>query len=412
MIVKTLWMVTILLIIRLGLILTFKFKFIQFNLKKMLKGIKNSSNENLLPSLFLTLGGRIGVGSIAGVALAIYLGGSGTIFWIWVITLISAPITYLETILGIKYQKKDGKLYKGGAPYYIKEGLNKNVLAFLYAILIIISYTIGFISIQANTIAKTINELINIKPLIIGIIIAIIVIIIIKNGLLSIMKVTNKIVPFMLIIYLLCGIFVIITNVNLLDDIFINIIKNAFNFKSAITGFLTTLIIGIQRGIFANESGLGIVSLASSANNSKDPKISGYTQIIGVYITTFLICTITAIIILTSNYNFNISDINGIEIALNAFKYHFGILGHFILVICIILFSFSTILTGYYYSETCLKIFNIKSTIVLKMITFLILIIGSIMKAKIIWNMVDIFVLFLALINIYTINKLRKTIKL
>ena len=351
---KLLWAVASALIIISGIYFTLKLKFIQLNIKNILSSTlkKNKDKKGISPfsTLMLTLAGKIGVGSIAGVALAIYIGGPGTIFWMWIMALISASNTFAETYVGIVYKEKDeGNIYKGGPSYYIKNGLKKKKLAIFSAILIIICYLVGFIPIQANTITKSINEIMPINPAIIGLILCSISALIIFGGIEKISKASNKIVPTMTFLYLLVAITIIIKNITIIPNVLLTILKSAFDFKPFFTGFMATLIIGIQRGIFANESGLGTGSIASSTTSDNSPVKTGYVQMLGIYITTLLICTSTALIIMTSNYNImNFSDINGIEITQYAFTYHLGSVGNIIIFISILFFAFSTILTGYY----------------------------------------------------------------
>lgn len=417
---KILWLITSILIIGSGIYFTYKLKFIQFKFITMIKSLKEKNKSTGIKpyqTLMMVLAGRIGVGSIAGVALAIYLGGIGTIFWMWIIAIIAASLSYCETVLGILYKEKDEKnIYKGGPSYYIKHGLNDKTLGGIYAILVILSYVGGFLSIQSNTITKSINQICNISPIIVGFIISVITSFIIFGGIKRIANVSSKLVPFMTITYTLIAIYCMIIHIHMIPNIFLNIIKNAFNFKSFFVGFLPTLIIGIQRGIFSNEAGIGTGSIASSLIEDNNYKKQGYLQMIGVYITTLIICTSTAIIILTSPYNnLNIKDINGIEITQYAFKYHLGNVGNYLIFISIILFSFTTILTGYYDGESCLKFFfrkiNKSYLLLLKICTILVLFIGCLIKSSYIWLFVDILVALEAIINIYALIKLRYRIE-
>jgi AGCS family alanine or glycine:cation symporter len=201
----------------------------------------------------------------------------------------------------------------------------------------------------------------------------------------------------------------------LIPNIFLSIVKSAFKLKPFFGGFVGTMIIGIERGIFSNEAGLGTGAIASSTVDTNDAISQGYLQMIGVYITTLLICTSTAIIILTSPYyNLSINDINGIEITQYAFSYHLGNIGNYLVFISIILFSFTTILTGYYDGEASLKYFfkNVKKRylLYLKVATILVLFIGCMISSTIIWLFVDIFVAFEAIINIYALLSLRKDV--
>ena len=416
---KIFWATATFFIVISSIYFTLKLDFIQFHFKRMLKNLfKKTETNGIKPyqTLMMVLAGRIGVGSIAGVALAIYLGGIGSIFWMWVIGFLSATNSFAETVLGIIYKEKDeGDIYKGGPSYYIKNGLGFKKLGGMYAIIVIISYVFGFLSIQSNTITKSINQITNVSPIIIGIIIVILTYIIIFGGIKTIAATTSKLVPFMTIGYIGIAIYICMVNINLIPNILISIIKDAFKLRPFLSGFLATLIIGVQRGIFSNEAGLGTGAIASSAVSTNDAVGQGYLQMIGVYITTMLICTSTAIIILTSPYeSINILDINGIEITQFSFKYHLGDIGNYLIFLSIILFSFSTILTGYYDGEASLKYFfnNVKKKylFLLKIFTLIILFIGCIISSQLLWDIVDIMVAIEALINIYALISLRKVV--
>lgn len=416
---NVLWIIATIFIIISGLYFTISLGGVQFKFKKMFKSLFHGNNSfGIKPyqTLMMVLAGRIGIGSIAGVALAIHLGGIGSIFWMWVIAFIGAANSFVETALGIIYKEKDEKnIYKGGPSYYIKKGLNNKFLGGIYAVLIIFSYVGGFLSIQSNTIVKSINEITTISPLLVGTVISIVTFFIIFGGIKRIANVASKIVPFITIGYVLIAIYICILNINILPNIFLNIIKAAFNFKPFISGFIGCMIVGIQRGIFSNEAGLGTGAIASSTVETDDAVSQGYLQMIGVYITTLLICTSTAIIILTSPYEtLVLNDVNGIEITQFAFSYHLGNLGNYLVFISIILFSFTTILTGYYDGEASLKYFfkKVKKRyiIYLKLSTIIILFLGCTISSSILWSFVDILVALEAIINIYAIIKLRKKV--
>ncbi len=407
-----LWAIVTVLIIASSLYFSFKLKFPQLRFIKIIKALKKNNKQGLTPikTLFLTLAGRIGVGSIAGVALAIYIGGPGTIFWMWVIAIISGVLAYTETLLAIKY--KDVNKNIGGPSHYIKKGLNNKHLAYLYALIVIVAYLIGFIPIQSNTIATSADMIFNNNHLWLGLILALLAFIVVKGGINKITKVTDKMVPFMALLYIFLALLVIFRHIDLLPHVVQIIIKSAFNVRPFFSGFVVVILIGIQRAIFSNESGIGLGGIAASASNSTNGSKSGYVQVLGVYITTILICTATAFMILIFDYNnIQIDNPNGIELTSFAFNYHFGFFGNILLVLCILLFSFSTILTGYYYCESSLKfLFNKGNIYLLKYLVPLSVLLGTITSPTIIWAFVDSLVAILALLNIYAMYKLRREI--
>ena len=412
---KISWAIASTLILTTGFILTFDFKFIQFKFKKIIGSIFKKGNSSY-DTLMLTLAGKIGVGSIAGVALAIYIGGPGTIVWLWVAAFLSMPLTFLETVLGGLYKEKHNNEYFGGPSYYIKNGLHRNILALVYSILIIISYTLGFMTVQVNTIVKSANNFVYIPSILIGIIVSILTFAIVIGGLKKINELTSKLVPFMTILYIILCIIIMFKNSTQILPIMSDIFTAAFTLKPFFSGFLVTFIIGMQRSIFSNEAGLGTGSIAASSSNSSDIVNDGYVQILGIYITSLVICTITSIIILMSPYQtLQLIDVNGIEIALFSFKYHFGSFGSVIMFIFVFMFSFSTIITGYYYSiSSCIFIFKRMTPILNRMliiVTMIIIILGSILSSTFLWRLVDFFVAALVIINVISMIQLKSDIK-
>lgn len=419
---KILWAITTSIILLSSVYFTRLLKCGQLNVKKLFSSFRNSSKNSvgLTPkdTLMLSLAGRIGVGSIAGIALAIYIGGIGSIFWVWITTFLIAILSYVETYLGILYREKDEDgNYIGGPSYYIKNGLHNKKLACWYAVLIIVCYIGGFLGIQSNTITRCLLEIVSLSKYFVSIALVIITFICIFGGVNGISKITSKLVPFMTLFYLILFAYVICVNYTQISDIFCNIIKSAFQFDSFFGGFLSTCIIGLQRGIFSNEAGLGTGSIASSTTSAENASRQGYLQIVGVYITSLLICTATAFFILTTDY-FTVSfvDINGIELMQYAFSYHFGNLGNIFLFAFILLFAFSTILTGYYYGECSLRFLigkgHSKAISLLKCITLIVLFLGCIISAELLWKIIDLLVALLAIINIYALFSLREDISL
>ncbi len=406
---STLWAVATVFIVYSGIRYTFRLKFVQFRFVTMFKNLfkKQKSEISPIESLMIVLGGRIGVGSIAGVALCICLGGYGSLFWLWVSGFLSAPNTFAESLLGVKYQEtKETGLAEGGPSYYLKKALSKKYLSRLYAHLIVISQIGGFLSIQSNTITKSITPYLSIHPFIIGLLIGIISFFIIIGGIRTISKASKKLVPIMTIIYLSISLYILILHFDKIPSLLITIIKDAFNFKSFGIGVLANMVIGIQRGIFSNEAGLGTGAITSSTVKVDLPASQGFVQMLGIYITTFLVCTATAIIILTADIPINLENINGIEITQAAFHFHLGNMGDILVVLSIILFAFSTILSGYYDSEASFSYLfkpTNKKLLILKIISVIIIVVSSCASSHTIWQIVNIFTALLAIINIYAL---------
>ena len=396
-----------------GLYFSFRLRFIQFRFRSMFKSFFSySGGVSSFGLLMTSLAGRIGVGSIAGVCLSIYIGGAGSIFWMWVSTFFCCVISYCEVVLGVKYKVLD----YGGPSYYIRDGLGNKVLGGIYSILIIVSYIGCFLCIQSNTITRSIVSLFSFSPYVIGLCISVITFFCIYGGFKSIVGVCNKIVPIMCLIYIGSSVIICFMNYDVFFDVLFSIFFDAFNVKSFFGGFIPMIIIGIQRGIFSNEAGIGTSSIVASSSGSSDFRGQGFIQMLGVYITTLVICTSTAFIVLFSDvFSFSFDDINGIELASHAFFYHFGDIGVYILVFSVVLFSFSTIITGYYYGESSFNYFfsnvSVRFVYILRGITLVILFFGCILPSSLIWSFVDVLVGILVIINLYAMWRLRDKVE-
>ena len=419
LIIHVLWLIATIMIFLSGIYFCFKLGFIHLNFKEMIKVIQQKKNNkddiSLFQSLTRSLAGRIGVGSLSGIALAIYLGGPGVIFWIWLTSLLCSTNAFAESVLAIVFRHKDnGNIYRGGPFYYIKEGLGNKKLACFYAIIVLIAYIGGFMTIQVNTITKSITNILPILPLTIGGIIAVIAGITILGGVKKIANTTSKLVPIMTASYIVVCSYIIIKNYTMIPSILQNIFYSAFNFKAFGMGTLSTLLIGMQKGIFSSEVGLGTGSIAAVTADSDYPAKNGIVQVFEIHFENILIATITAFVVCMFNYqSLLVIDPNGIEITLQAFEYHLGHWGGVFITIIITLFGLATTLTGYYYGESSLKFLKkVKKidVIFLKIITVIIILIGSVASSKILWNITDVFVGILAVINIYAIIQLRSTV--
>lgn len=412
------WSIVTIILVFSGIYFSIKLKFIQFNFIKIFKSLFNDSNGNIstFESLSINLAAKIGVGSLSGIALSIVIGGIGSIFWMWIITLITSILAYIEGYLGVKYQSKDKfNNLVGGPSFYLDKVTNSKILPIFYSLLIIISYIFGFITIQSNTIVKSVSYVFDVNKYIILIIIVFFSGFIIFNGIKKIATFSAKIVPVMGLIYMILGIYIIIVNIDIIPSIIINIIKSAFNFKSFLSGFIGCMIIGIQRGIFATEIGVGTSAISSSLTNDNE-KTQGYVQLFGIYFTTFIICTVTALIIISANIDIsNYVNINGIEFVIDAFVYHLGDIGTYLFIIITILFAFSTIVSGYCFGELALTYViskvNNKIKFLFKLLTIILIFIGGIISPNIIWNIIDIVIALLTIINLYSIYLLRNKIK-
>ena len=402
------WVITTFLILYVGVFYTIKLKWPQFKFTNVFKKNEGNEKSNTLKLLSLTLAGKIGVGSIAGIALCIFQGGKATIFWLWISSIILASLTYVETKLSIKYRSKENNQYVGGPSFYIEKGLNNKKLAKIYAFLIILAYVLAFISVQTNTIVKQMEMTFNFSKLSIAIFLVIITYFSLKKGVDSISNLTAFLVPVMGGLYICIGIYVITNNFDQTLVVLKEIVTEAFDLEGLKGAILIPIIIGIERGVFSSESGIGTTAMITALSNNNDVEKEARLQVLATFFTSLVICTITALIILTTSYqNINFTDINGIEVVTYAFYKHLGPIGIIILTIVIFLFAFSTIVTCFYYGEASLKYLTSKNTNYLKWIIIAIMIYSSFSSPVVIWNTTDIIIAMIAIINVYAMYKLK-----
>lgn len=411
---KTLWLIATSLILVNSIYFSINLKFPQFRIKEIIKSITKSTNKGEISpkdTLIMNLSSKIGVGSLSGTALCIYYGGIGTIFWIFISTFFLSIITYIENELAIIYKEKDGKYQKSGPTYYIKKGLNNKWLSIIYAIAMIITYGILFSAIQNNTITTLTNNIFNIKKIIVSLIITITTGLIIVKGIKTISNICNKIFPIMIVFFITIGIIIIILNINSIPTILLNSVKQAFNTQSITTGGIYTLLIALQKTIFANESGVGTSAIMSGVSDNNDYKLQGNIGIIQTYFINFIVLGLTSLVIATAIPS-QLAISNGIELTKYAFNYHLGNFGELSLLFILVMFSYSSLITIYYYGENSLKFLTKNTTCIkiLKTITILSIFIGGIIQAPIIWILIDIFLAILTIINMYSIYKLKEII--
>lgn len=389
-----LWFVTTLMIIFIGIYLSFYLKFPQLKVSNFVNLFKKNDN-NSLKLLNLSLAGKIGVGSISGIAIAIIVGGKGALLWVWLSSIVLSIITYSETILGIKY---------GSPKEYMRYQLKNKKLSNIYSILIIIIYLVAFILIQSNTIIISFESTFNVDKKFIIVFLLLIIFLSINKDVNRISNIVSLIVPVMGFIYTIIGFIVIINHSNVIPSIIADILRDSFSFKSIST---IPIIIGFERAIFCNEAGMGTTSMIASLSKNKDYKVDTAIQVLGTYFISLVVCTISAFIILTTNYElFDINNINGIEIVTYAFYYHFDNIGPIILSLITFLFAYSTIITSYYYGKI-----NLKRDTLSKFIVIIMVLVSTIIEPNRIWQFIDILISLVTIINLVSIFKLRKKLR-
>ncbi|EPY2306914.1 alanine/glycine:cation symporter family protein [Clostridium sporogenes] len=415
--------ILIALLITLGLFFSFKSKFVQIRyFKEMFRllgeGASKSGREkhkgkkgvSSFQAFCISTASRVGTGNLAGVAIAIASGGPGAVFWMWLIALIGGASSFVESTLAQIYKVEDEHGFRGGPAYYMEKALNKKWMGIIFSILITISYGLVFNSVQANTISLAFEQAFGVNTLIIGLILAVLTSLIIFGGVKRIARVTEIIVPIMAITYVIVALFVIFRNIGSIPSIFSLIIENAFGIKQVVGGGLgAAVLMGIKRGLFSNEAGMGSAPNAAATANVTHPAKQGLIQTLGVFTDTILICSATSFIVLISG-SYLKSDLTGIQLTQTALSSQVGSWGNTFIAICIFLFAFSSVIGNYYYGETNIEFLKgSKTSLFLYRICVIgMVIFGSIAKIQIVWDMADLFMGFMAIINLIAITMLSK----
>lgn len=397
-----------------GFYFTFKTNFVQFRMiKEMIlllgDGVGKSTKDGKVSSFqafCISTASRVGTGNIAGVALAIAVGGPGSVFWMWVIALISGASSFVESTLAQIYKIKDASgSYRGGPAYYIEKGLNKRWLGLVFSVLITITFGFVFNAVQANTITEAFQTAFGADKLVMGIILAIFTAIIIFGGIQRIAKVSEVIVPILAVAYVLVAIFVILLNLTKIPSLIGLIVSSAFDFNSFASGAFGVMFIqGVKRGLFSNEAGMGSAPNAAATAEVTHPVKQGLIQTLGVFTDTILICSCTAFVILLSG-TYADPNLTGIQLTQAALTSEIGVFGNYFIAFCILLFAFSSIIGNYYYGESNIEFMSTKKfwlfayrVIVVGMIIF-----GSLTKVAIVWDLADLFMSFMAIVNLIAI---------
>lgn len=398
---------------------SFKTRFVQFRMISEMVRLLGDSTAKIdghekhissFQAFTISLASRVGTGNLAGVATAITVGGPGAIFWMWVIALLGASSAFVESTLAQLFKVRSKHSYIGGPAYYMEKGLKKRWMGVIFAILITITFGFAFNSVQSNTICAAFDSAFNIPPIYMGIGITILTIIIIFGGVHWIANVSSILVPIMALGYIILALYIVISNITHLPDIFSIIIKNAFGIEQAIGGGIgAALMQGIKRGLFSNEAGMGSAPNAAATAHVTHPAKQGFIQALGVFTDTLLICTCTAFIILFSGKHFN-TDLDGIQLTQAALNSQIGNIGSTYIAIAILFFAYSSILGNYYYGEANIRfitkrkeVIHIYRILVGGMVFF-----GSIASLKFVWSLADVTMALMAICNLIAIIMLGK----
>lgn len=360
----------------------------------------------------LSIAARVGTGNLAGVATAITIGGPGAIFWMWVIALLGASSSFVESTLAQLFKIKGEHSFRGGPAYYIQKGLGKQWWAVTFAVLITITFGFAFNTVQSNTIANAFEQSFGLPQPLTGLVLAVLTLVIIFGGIKSISRFAEIVVPFMAVAYLLLAAVLVGINIDRLPLVFCMIVENAFGYGQAAGGTIgLAMAMGIKRGLFSNEAGEGSTPNAAATASVSHPVKQGLIQTLGVYIDTIVVCSATAFIILCSGlYDKNFE---GIVLTQRAIDHHLGGDGNYgsiFVSIVILFFAFTSIIANYYYGETNIRFIrdSRRLTTAYRLAVCVLVYLGAVMSLDMVWGFADITMALMTLCNLAAIALLGK----
>lgn len=362
-------------------------------------------------ALLVSVGGRVGGGNIAGVAVAITVGGPGAVFWMWAIALCGMATSLIECTLAQFYKRKDGEdEFRGGPAAYILHGLGARYkwLAVLYAICLLASFAFGFNAFQGNTMAGAVQEALGIGRLPIGAVVTALTALVVFGGIKRIAKASDVVVPFMAIGYIILAVGAIVMNLGEIPHVLTMIVKSAFGLDQAVAGGMGAAIAqGLRRGLFSNEAGLGSAPNVAATALVRHPVSQGITQSLSVFIDTILICSCTAFIILLGTaYVPGAQGVDGVALTQQSLVSHYGEWSKYALAIAVLLFAYSSVIYNYYLGENALRVLTTSkiATLVLRVLVCLVVFVGAAApSATSVFFFADPMMGLLALVNLVAI---------
>ena len=353
----------------------------------------------------IAVASHVGTGNLAGVAIAVAVGGPGALFWMWVIALLGGATSLIENTLAQTYKVKEGNGFRGGPSYYMEKALGQKTLGYIFSVIVIVTFAFVFNTVQANTIAQAFETTFNMSSAVAGIILAALTALIIFGGLNRIANVVSFMVPIMAIGYVIVALYVLIVNAVHIPGLFMSIIEAAFGIKQAVGGTIgAAMLQGIKRGLYSNEAGMGSAPNAAATSNVSHPVKQGLLQAFGVFVDTILICSATGFIVLLYP-EYNTIGEKGIKLTQLALSHSVGAWGAGFITLCIFLFAFSSLVGNYYYGEANLEFLTKSKTsmLVFRVLTVACVYLGSVASLGLVWDIADVSMGIMALMNIVVI---------
>ncbi len=407
--------ILIILLVGTGIYFTIRTKFVQITMlpeafRVLTEKKKGEEGVSSFQALMISTASRVGTGNIAGVATALAAGGAGAIFWMWLLAIIGSASAFAESTLAQAYKVKGDKEYRGGPAYYIQYALGQRWLGVIFSLLLIACFAFGFNALQSYNVSSAFayyvgeNYADTMIPAVIGGILALATALVIFGGVHRIGAITSGLVPVMAVLYILLGLYITLTNVGHLPEIFALIFREAFDVQAIEGGFAgSCVMLGIKRGLFSNEAGMGSAPNAGATAEVSHPAKQGMVQMLSVFIDTILICTTTAMMLL--NYGVIGPSLTGMPFVQQAVKFAVGEGGIHFITISIFLFAFSSLVGNYCYAESNLKFIKDHKGLlfVFRVVCVVVVFFGAQANFDTVWNLADVLMGFMAIVNIVAI---------
>jgi AGCS family alanine or glycine:cation symporter len=399
-------------LIVMGLIMTIRSRFVQVRYFVEMFGVLGQAfrhqrgHVSSFQALTLSVAGRVGAGNIAGVAVAITLGGPGAIFWMWVVGLIGMATSFFECSLAQAYKTRDHVTgtFRGGPMYYIEKGLGSRGLARLFTLLLLVTFGLAFVALQSFTASASLEEAFGVPTGATGVVMALVVGFAIFGGVQRISRVTEIIVPIMAILYIGVTAVVVGMNIDQVPAVLVLIVKSAFGLEPAVGGGIgAAIMMGVRRGLFSNEAGLGSAPNVASVAFVPHPVNQGIVQSFSVFIDTAVICTATALLILMSGVHVGVEGADGVVLTQLALASFIGPWGEPFVSVVLVLFAFSSILYNFYLGENASYWINPNDRVIFTGFRILMLVLilwGSVQDLTTIFSFADLTMALLAIVNL------------
>ncbi len=409
-----------------GIYFTVRSRGVQFrspgSMLKVILGSRGGAGEGIssFQAFCISLASRVGTGNIAGVAIALAVGGPGAIFWMWVMALIGMATAFVEATLAQLYKEPHGDgTFRGGPAYYIERGLGSRAWGMVFAVLLIFTFGLSFNMVQANTIASVLESGHGVSPMVTAVVVAALTAVIIFGGLRSIARVTEVIAPLMALVYFLLALAVIVVRLPEVPGAFMAIIKGAFGLDPALAGvgggMLAALINGVKRGMFSNEAGMGSAPNAAATATTSHPAHQGLIQAAGVWVDTIIVCTATAVMILLAGPEIYTPGVTtkeqaGAALTQTALASELGGWVVIVMTALIFVFAFSSVLGNTSYAEINVDFLRAGRVgdLIMRCVVVIAVFVGAITSLSFVWSLADVAMTLMALVNLAALLLLGK----